>query len=172
MSDPRHTRSPRRALPRHGSSANSIEYLGVRSFDGWDLKRYAVIAGSRPLDESGLEEGLRLATGHLPRPPVADGRLGVGFVIAHQGATGDYVVLAWWDNENELPVRVLVRRPGGQWRNAETTESVCVWDLEIIWHERQAWVETVLATGDPTERNTYLSRALSHDPLPHTARSS
>jgi hypothetical protein len=81
------------------------------------------------------------------------------FIIAHQGATGDDVVLAWWDHENELPVRVLVRRQGEPWRAAEDTESVCVWDLEIFWHERQAWVETVLSSGSANERTAYLSRA-------------
>jgi hypothetical protein len=45
---------------------------------------------------------------------------------------------------------VFVRQqsPGATWRPARESESVCVWDLEVIWLERQAYVQTVLGGGD------------------------
>jgi hypothetical protein len=67
----------------------------------------------------------------------------------HQGR-GDYLVLGWWDNENELPLRVLVWGESG-WREARGSESVCVWDLRILWHERDAYVATVLSGRDPAD---------------------
>ena len=80
---------------------------------------------------------------------MAEGRPGVGFVIAHQGQTANYTVLAWWDRENELPLRVFVdeAKNGDGWRPNEADESVCVWDLEILWKERQAYVDHVLRPG-------------------------
>ena len=62
------------------------------------------------VDWAAFEAGLKLAEAELPQPAEAAGRPGLGFLIAHQGRTGDYVVLGWWDHENELPLRVFLRR--------------------------------------------------------------
>jgi hypothetical protein len=80
----------------------------------------------------------------MPQPAVTLSRPGVGLLIFHQGATGDYVVTSWWDNENEMPTRVFVRE-SNTWRPAAESESFCVWDLKIMWHEREAYVRTLLA---------------------------
>jgi hypothetical protein len=125
-----------------------IRFHGLRERGAWQIKLYSVLYGSGPLDLGSFESGLRLAESALPQPAITNGRPGLGFLIAHQGRTGDYVILAWWDNENELPLRVFVRRSrDDHWRAAEGSESVCVWDLEILWKEREAYVKTMLATG-------------------------
>jgi hypothetical protein len=84
-------------------------------------------------------------------------------------------VLAWWDNENELPLRVFVRELEGdsQWRAARGVESFCVWDLQVIAFERDAYVATLLA-GSPDvagATRAYLGAALVRDPasIPATA---
>lgn len=90
-----------------------LAFLGVESAAGHRLKVYAIRHGDRPLDCGRFDGGWALATAALPLPPAAVGRPGVGFAILHQGATGDYFVLGWWDRENELPTRVFVRDPDG-----------------------------------------------------------
>jgi hypothetical protein len=121
-----------------------ITFHGVRHVGDFRLKVYAIVCGDAPVDWSRFEAGLETAFRILPRPAVAPGRPGLGFVIAHQGRTGDCVVLCWWDRENELPIRILVRE-GLQWRAAQAGESICVWDLDVLWRERNAYVETMLA---------------------------
>lgn len=126
-----------------------ICFCGLRQAGSWSLKLYSVAHDQTPIDWPRFEPGLQLAERELPPPDARAGRPGLGLLIAHQGATGDYVVLGWWDHENELPLRVWVRRQGDpHWRRAQDGESVCVWDLEIIWSERQAWVQTMLSGSD------------------------
>ncbi len=139
-------------------ASREIRFQGLREPGGWTLKLYSVVYGRGSVEWAEFEPALRLAERELPAPDEACGRPGLGFLIAHQGRTGDYVVLGWWDNENELPLRVWVRRTRGErWRPASGGESICVWDLEIIWAEREAWVETMLAaTG--SSRAGYLAR--------------
>ena len=49
--------------------------------------------------------------------------MGQAFVVAHQGLTADYAVLCWWDQENELPVRVCVRAAGEtSWGSSTSVE--------------------------------------------------
>jgi hypothetical protein len=144
----------------------AIRQHGVRQVDGWRLKRYSISYDGGPVDWSAFEPALLEADAALPRPAVAAGRLGLGFVIAHRGRTALYFVLGWWDNENELPLHVWVRPlQGSEWRAARGPESVCVWDLEVVWFEREAYVGTVLAGGadDQAAADAYVSTVLSRE---------
>lgn len=127
----------------------SVRFCGLAESDGYRIKRYEIVYAG-PFREGDFAQGLRLAFESLPTPAVTAERPGVGFVIAHQGNGVDYVVLGWWDRENELPIKVFVspQTSHGEWRPARGGESVCVWDLEVIWFERQAYVQTVLSGGD------------------------
>lgn len=137
---------------------------GVREHDGGRLKRYTITWDAGALDWADFEPGIALALAELPRPAAAGGRPGVGFVIAHRGRGADYLVLGWWDRENELPLRVFVREGEGGWRPARGGESVCVWDLQVIAFERDAYVATLMdaACADPVA--AYLARTFHVEP--------
>lgn len=140
-----------------------IEYLGLVEQQGWRLKFYSVVDGQALLDRSDFGKGFRLVLHHLPQPATNEERAGVGFLIAHQGRTANYAVLCWWDHENELPIKIAVRRPEerGGWRPARGRESICVWDLEVIAFERQAYIATILAGGaSEAAAEEYLARSL------------
>ena len=134
-----------------------IRYHDVHGHAGWRLKQFTISFDGSAVRWDEFAPGFALAEAVLPRPAQTDDRPGVGFLIAHHGRTADYVVLGWWDHENELPLRVFVRTPDeGVWRPAGEHESVCVWDLEVIWAERQAYVDTVLSADGSIE--AYLTR--------------
>lgn len=120
-----------------------LAFLGVEDFGGQRLKVYSIRYGEGPLDRASFAGAWDLAAKALPSGG-DDGRPGVGFVILHRGKTGDYFILGWWDRQNELPLRVLVR-DGDGWRPCAGGESLCVWDLRVVWWEREAYVGTVLA---------------------------
>ncbi len=123
---------------------------GVLEHGGWRLKRYDIHIEGDPLDEGVYARGRAFALELLPEPSQTSLRPGVGFVICHRGAAVDYLILNWWDNENELFQRICIRaRPDGAWEPGEGRGSFCVWDAEVIWQERQAYVRHVLgATTD------------------------
>jgi hypothetical protein len=129
-------------------------FYGIVEGSGHRLKAYSVRYGERPIDWDEHREGIDLALAALPDANREAGRPGLGFLIVHRGRAAEYVVLAWWDRQNELPVKVFVRNEG-PWRPALEGESFCVWDLEIVGRERDAYVETVLAGGDA---EAYLAR--------------
>ena len=64
------------------------------------------------------------------------------FAICHAGASADYLVLAWWGNDNELFTSVSVREQN-QWVEDPERYSFCLWDLEIFWAERNIFVRTM-----------------------------
>jgi hypothetical protein len=132
-----------------------LAHLGTEDFAGYRLKVYAIQYGVKPFDRKRFSPGWELAMASLPQPATTSERPGLGFVILHQGKTGDYLILCWWDRENELPTRVFLNNSEG-WRPAQGSESFCVWDLKVIWHEREAYVGTMLA-GRPTCTEAYLA---------------
>ena len=149
-----------------------IRFAGVHTQAGWRIKTYRITYGPAPFDEHRFAPGAALALAALPAPAVTPERAGVGFLIAHQGRGTDYLVLGWWDRENELPLRIwLGDRPAeAAWRPARGAESFCVWDLQVLWHEREAYVGTVRGGAGAGGADAYLSRVLEAPVPPHAAR--
>jgi hypothetical protein len=123
-----------------------LAFSGLREVSGYRLKVYFIVHNEGVFEPSRFESGFAEAAKCLPSPAKTPVRPGVGFVVCHQGETADYFVLCWWDQENELPVRVLLREGEG-WRPSQDGESFCVWDFRVMWWEREAYVNTVLAKG-------------------------
>lgn len=136
---------------------------GVIELDDWRLKAYGIrFQDPAPDGARVAAAALPLAPTVLPSPAQAQGRPGVGFVILHEGSGMHYVVLGWWDRENELPVVIWVREEGEEeWRPAEGVESFCVWDLQVMAHERDAYVEHVLSKPEAPDLDAYLGSRVS-----------
>jgi len=124
-----------------------VKFLGLEELEEYQLKLYSITFGNVPFERERFRAGISLATKVLPEPAVSEVRPGAGFMILHQGRTGDYLILCWWDRENELPTRVYFGE-AGVWRAAQASESFCVWDLQVIWWEREAYVRTMLSAGE------------------------
>ena len=91
-----------------------------------------------------------------------DGAHGVGFLGVHEGRDANFVFVDWWAGENEL--RHHVYRSSTQ--NPAQLEYVSgvgggVWDLQLVWFERNAWVEKVLANPRGPDLDAYLNKRLS-----------
>ena len=138
-----------------------IDFLEVRRVLEWRLKTYAITYGSEVLDSDVYDRGTDLASRELPQPAVNEGRGGVGFVICHQGRGIHFLVLNWWDRENELFNRVFTRGFGAidEWQPAARGETACVWDLQGIAHEREAFVNHVLSRPSAPDFEAYLADA-------------
>ncbi|MBV9775057.1 MAG: isochorismatase [Gemmatimonadetes bacterium] len=149
----------------HPYRPRPIRYDGVHPHAGWRLKQYEITCDPTPLNRDTFASGIELALATLPAPAVTPERPGLGFLVAHQGRNADYIVLGWWDRENELPVRIFVREEGAGWRPARGSESFCVWDLQVLWFEREAYVSTVLAEEHPEPIEAYLHLSVA-GPVP------
>lgn len=73
------------------------------------------------------------------------------FVIFHKGAGINYLVLAWWDNGNELFTSVSAYVEG-QWVTNPREHSFCLYDMEVMWRERTIYIETIDCAEPSLER--------------------
>jgi hypothetical protein len=100
--------------------------------------------------------------------PLRDGDHPAGFLILHYGLDGSYLLVSQWYDANNLKHWV---RGAAASAAADTDFTplaqrdlvACVWELEIIKFERDAWVNTVLARGrlDQATLDAYLATTFS-----------
>jgi hypothetical protein len=133
---------------------------GVRDAGGYKLKEYSILYGPDALSVGQFALGLPAAFAALPQPAVTPSRPGAGVLILHQGRGARYIVLGWWDNENELPLKIWTQSRaigGAPWLPASGGQSVCVWDIEVLNFERNAYVERVLRSPKSPDVRGYLA---------------
>lgn len=119
---------------------------------GRTLKTYGIFA--EPERRSTLPEPdwLRGHAESVLREPPQQGDHPVGFLMLHYGMDGDYLLVSQWYDANML--KHWVRGPEtdaeGATRYVPLAQRdlvACVWELEVVKFERDAWVNTVLARG-------------------------
>ncbi|MEM7485685.1 MAG: hypothetical protein AAF348_10810 [Bacteroidota bacterium] len=131
-----------------------IEFKGVKKFSTWDVKVYTVTNKEafqskqilhNIFDElpSWLEQ---IEHSELPNYKKA-------FLIVHEAREGVWILLNWWTGGEMIQTKIffssyesltmITASPYG------TNALLCVWELEIFAHERQAWITTVL-NGKPS----------------------
>lgn len=104
--------------------------------DAQQIKLYAISADGQPFDLQPFQQ--RLAAVKAQRG--LDWKTLPAFAIFHRGAGMLYLVLCWWGNHNELFNSVSVLTQQG-WLEDPQRYSFCLYDLEVIWFERQAFVQ-------------------------------
>lgn len=104
------------------------------TFDADGLKLYTISASGAEVDASRYQDRLAFVKSQKKIDSATP-----GFAILHDGATCEYLIVGWWRNNNELFVSVSVKEPD-VWVEDLTKYSFCVWDLDIIWHERNSFI--------------------------------
>lgn len=137
-----------------------VRYLGLWELGGWRMKAYSLQAEHiRVLPE--LVEAAREIAGRTLAKTDTDA-YGVGFVGVHSGRDSNFVFVDWWARENELYHHVFLssKEDPADLRRADDGLTACVWDLQLIWFERNLWVEKVLANPHGPDIEGYLKKVL------------
>lgn len=118
--------------------------------DGWLIKPYVVTAAGRSWDDLMVSDAEQTALQQF-RFHSALGGLGLGVAILHLGEGGAYLVAHSWAQDYGSRVTVLTGVDVADLRLAANGVSPCVWELEVLAHERAAYVTHILAGGVDTE---------------------
>ena len=143
-----------------GYEPRPISDLGTFEHAGWRMKLVGIAyRGARPRDAL-VEATTKVVPAILPQPAVTDVRYGTGFIGIHDGRQACFCFIDWWESENELHHRTLLapsERPAALSEVTGTAFMACAWDLAVIAHERQAWVDTVLANPQGPDLDAYIA---------------
>jgi hypothetical protein len=132
------------------------------------LKVYAMFRDPARRSAAPEPEWLRQHVASVLSEPLQPRDHPLGFVILHYGSEGDYLLVSQWYGADMLKhwVRAaMVDAEGGMTFTplAQRDLVACVWELEVIKFERDAWVNTVLARGrlDQAALDAYLATTFS-----------
>jgi hypothetical protein len=119
-----------------------------------------------PLDIEITQEQVEESRAFL-RAEVTAGKLKLegelGFVILHRVESGLLLLLTTWRNTNEMWESVFVREVEqvGSYSPILFKDShkgtYCVWELGVVWHERNAWVRFLSSKRDVEAKLEYVN---------------
>ncbi len=148
-------------------SSRQVFQLPIGESNGWRLKRYGIVAKDKHYDSSVVDSALEAAIDRLPiagKLEDPDGNHGVGFQIVHFAEVAIVSPVFYWMWGSVLANAKQMR---AQWSNTHTFETGvqevvgCVWEMDIIAFETNAWKETMLRAGEPANNlASYMARCI------------
>lgn len=141
----------------------AVSYLNTVEFGDWRFKLYSMkYDESRSTPE--IENIVRAA---LPewieeKTQINDfPNYKIGTVIIHEAMDGILVVVNWWIYENVIQGHVYSSEYDNPSKFKDLSNKglqFCVWEMNILWHERNSWVEHVLSRPDNPDWDSYINQ--------------
>jgi hypothetical protein len=144
-----------------------VRFLEIFSCDDWKIKIYSISVRSEYVQPSTvdcakqyLRDWLRQSQAH----PLDTYKIAT--LILHEGREGIFAIVNWWIDENMLQQFVYLapyENPTEYKLFSDKGITTCVWELAVIWFERNAWVEHVLKKSRDPDFEKYLQQHLTAD---------
>ncbi|WP_116473256.1 hypothetical protein [Zobellella maritima] len=115
--------------------------------DADGIKIYTISVDAEAVDTAPFQSRLAFIKSELG----LDWANTAAFVIFHRGAGMNYLVLVWWGNDNELFTSVSVQEDG-HWLCDPGKYSFCLYDMEVMWRERNIYIDTVDCAAPSLEK--------------------
>ncbi|MEN7549078.1 hypothetical protein AAG747_14240 [Rapidithrix thailandica] len=83
----------------------------------------------------------------------------IGFLILHAGTEGIFSLVNWWVGKNMLNTHIFMtdsQQPDAFKRISGDGLAPCIWELEVINHERLSWMRNVLKQASAPNYQGYL----------------
>ncbi len=144
----------------------TIRFLELWSPLGWRMKVYGIVRSEACPRPDLVLAAKEIALDLLENRTTQHSHYGVGFVGIHEGRGANFVFVDWWADENELHHHVFISSSDDLLSLKEKTRddpTACVWDLGVLAHEREAWVDTVLANPKGPDPDAYLARQMNRE---------
>lgn len=133
--------------------------LPVLAAAGWRLKRYAILADGRALDEAVMTAAGRAVVSRLPEAGCVDdaeSNHGVGVQLIHFAEVAVVVPTFYWQWGSVLANAPQMRAPWDapmEFGDGVSEVVGCVWEMDVVTFEIAAWKSTVLnGVGSPEAR--------------------
>jgi len=127
------------------------------------VKPYVVTARGRQWDDHMVELARATATRQLEFDE-AMGALGLAVVVLHLGDDAVYLVVQSWAKDFQSRLSIFSGMDVDDLRPAPIGAGACVWEQEVLSHERASYVTHIL--GASVDVDSWLDDALDTRPQP------
>ncbi len=145
-----------------------IRFLSVECCGEWKIKCYSISCKNEYASERQIQAAKDripewLLQAELTRYP----HYKVAALMIHEGRDGCFAIISWWTGGNMLQLFAFIadeQLPDQFHLISDKGIVSCVWEMAVLWFERNAWVEKVLRQPEnPDALNQYLQEQLNDD---------
>lgn len=141
--------------------ARKIEFRETIEIEDWSVKIYTI-------SESGEFEHLKFYDNVKNKLPIwlsmqnsfDSTNHNAGFLILHVGKEGIFSLINWWVDENMMNTHIFLtdpEKPDVFTKVSGDGLAPCVWEMEVLYHEKCAWVSNVLQPESGPNFQGYLN---------------
>lgn len=144
-----------------------VRFLEVYIHNGWYIKIYSISVRSEHVQTQVVESAKLRLTEWLQKSdqhPLENYKIAT--LILHEGKEGCFAIINWWVDESMLQHHVYLMdyaRPSHFELYADKDIITCVWEMAVLWHERNAWIENILKKNKNPDFEGYLNSQLNAD---------
>ncbi len=137
-------------------------FLGISKFDEWQMKTYS-IKYDAARDTPGIQEIIqnKLPVWIYEKTEQNDfPNYKIGVVIIHEAKDCIFTIVSWWVYDNVIQSHVYFSEYETPDRLIDYSDKgirFCVFEMSIMQHESNSWVEHVLKQSSNPDWNSYLA---------------
>ena len=143
-----------------------IRFLEIFPHQDWKIKLYSISVKNEYVSD----ENVMLAKSNIANWLTNSTLYGldtykVATLIIHEGCEGCFAIVNWWIDENMLQNFVYLKREGKTEFELFSDKGMmtCVWEMAVLWHERNAWAKHILMQHENPDMAAYLNEQLNTD---------
>lgn len=143
-----------------------IRFLEVIEHNNWLIKLYSIAIKNEKVSTTNIEKIKPLLDTWLLKSKLHKlDTYNIATLILHEGKEGCFAIINWWIDENMLQNFVyLLKEDSDQYKLFSQNGIItCVWEMAVLWHERNAWVKHVLQQHNNPNIKGYLQDQLNTD---------
>jgi hypothetical protein len=143
-----------------------IKFKELIKLDDWLIKVY-LIAKTGEFEDDSFYENVQTV---LPKWLSYDNGFDssndrIAFLILHAGTEGVFSLINWWVGKNMLNTHIFLSKYDqiDQFKMISGAGlAPCIWELEVINHERVSWINNILKSSNPDYAN-YLNEVINKE---------
>jgi hypothetical protein len=144
-----------------------IRFLEIYTLQDWKIKMYSISVRHTLVDAQNIENAKQLLHVWLQDSEIYPlETYKIATLILHEGKEGCFAIINWWISENMLQQFVYLAKneqPAEFKLYSNNGIFTCVWEMEVLWFEKNAWVKNILMKADKPDVEAYLDEHLNVD---------
>lgn len=142
-----------------------VRFIELYRHEDWHIKIYSISSLHDVVEPhwvSRAKENLTTWLKHSSTYPLLTYQSAT--LILHEGKEGCFAIICWWIDENMLQLFVYLAtysEPDNFVLFSDKGMVTCVWEMAVLWFERNAWVQHVLMKADAPDMGAYFNTVLN-----------
>lgn len=144
---------------KNGYQPRHVRRLMVHKYFDWQIKIYTILMENDEIETKVLD----VILANVPQLLAKHNKHKVNHynlatMIVHKGIDACFVIINWWVNDNMLQHHVYAIDENDQITEFANNEIItCIWEMAVLWHERNAWIKYILTNPTQADMDAYVN---------------